>query len=261
MKRSVINFGAERKNDEIILKEVTIGYSYPIVKSISLNVKSGQYWGIIGPNGAGKTTLFKTILGLIKPLGGTIERNLPPPGRIAYVPQQSTLKTALPLSVEEFIMMPVLSWLPFKKPGAAAVERFNNYAARLGIKHLIKKQVCQISGGERQKSLICRALMMSSPVLLFDEPTNGMDIASEKEILDLIRKLNRQEGYTVICVTHFLANLLNEADHFAIFARKNVSVVTREQIVNEGILQDLYRRDIKIDRVENNYSLRIGAKL
>ena len=80
MKRSVINFGVERKNDEIILKEVTIGYSYPIVKSISLNVKSGQYWGIIGPNGAGKTTLFKTILGLIKPLGGTIERNLPPPG-------------------------------------------------------------------------------------------------------------------------------------------------------------------------------------
>ncbi|HBC74283.1 MAG: hypothetical protein A2008_03610 [Candidatus Wallbacteria bacterium GWC2_49_35] len=260
MKKSAGN-NSGRGGGEIILKDVTIGYAYPIVTSIDLTVKSGQYWGIIGPNGAGKTTLFKTILGLIPPLGGRVERNLPPPGRIAYVPQQTTLKASLPVSVEEFIMMPARSWLPFTGASREAVERFNNYTAKLGIKHLIKKQVSEISGGERQKSLICRALMMNSPVLLFDEPTNGMDIASEKEILDLIRKLNKQEGYTIIFVTHFLANLLNEAEHFAIFAGKSINIVPHEVLIKEKILQKLYKRTINIDCVERNFSLRIGAKL
>ncbi len=246
---------------EIILTDVTIGYSYPIVKSINLKVESGQYWGIIGPNGAGKTTLFKTILGLIPPLAGRVERNLPAPCRIAYVPQQTTLKTNLPVSVEELILMPVKSWLPFKKVSGEAIDRFNNYTAKLGIKHLIKKQVSEISGGEKQKSLICRALMMNSPVLLFDEPTNGMDIASEKEIIELIRRLNKNEGYTIIFVTHFLANLLNEAEHFAIFAGNKIRIETHEKLIDGNALQNLYRRSINVDMIENCFSLRIGAKL
>ena len=170
---------------------VSIGYNRPIIAGINLRVNAGEYWGIIGPNGAGKTTLFKTILGLIPPLKGKIESHLPPPGRIAYVPQQSTLKTHLPVSVRDLILMPLQSALPWQKPSRENLQRLEHFADRLKISRLLDKQVAQISGGEKQKSLICRALMMQSPVLLLDEPTNGMDIGSEKEILMLIKKLNR----------------------------------------------------------------------
>jgi ABC-type Mn2+/Zn2+ transport system ATPase subunit len=225
-----------------------------------MTVHSGEYWGIIGPNGAGKTTLFKTILGLIPPLAGKLDNHIPAPGRIAYVPQQTTLKSNLPVSVRDLIFMPMQSLWPFTSPSQELLDRLDFFAHRLGIAHLLSKQISETSGGEKQKSLICRALMMGSPVLLLDEPTNGMDLGSEKEILTLIKKLNREDGYTVLFVTHFLAHLLNEADHFALFSGKKLLTVPREELVSGPLLSELYQRPISVDCVADHYSLRVGGK-
>lgn len=244
----------------VTLKNLSIGYSRPIVSGINLTIRNGDYWGIIGSNGAGKTTLFKTILGLIKPLEGEINLQLQGCEKIAYVPQQTTIKTHLPISVKELILMPKQSAMPLVPPPVDLLEKLNSFSGRLKIKHLLNKQVSQISGGEKQKSLICRALMMGSPILLLDEPTNGMDLASEKEILILIKRLNQEDGYTILFVTHFLANLLNEADHFAILANKKIVSVTREQIVDSNLLGELYQRPVTIDSSAGHYSIRVGAK-
>jgi iron complex transport system ATP-binding protein len=103
--------------------------------------------------------------------------------------------------------------------------------------------------------------MMQSPVLLLDEPTNGMDIGSEKEILMLIKKLNREDGYTILFVTHFLAHLLNEADQFAIFAGRKLLTLTHSELVAGNLLAELYQRPVAVDCVEEHYSLRVGARL
>ncbi len=245
----------------IQLRDVSIGYRRPIVSDIDLTIRRGEYWGIIGQNGAGKTTLFKTILGVLQPLSGRIERHLPPPGRIAYVPQQTTLKASLPLSVMDLILMPMQPLLPFRSPATSLVKRLDELAARLGIAHLLSRQVGEISGGEKQKSLICRALMMGSSVLLLDEPTNGMDIGSEREILTLIKRLNREDGYTILFVTHFLANLINEAESFVLFDGRRIVTAERGDIAQGSVLRDLYRRPIGVDCVEGHYSIRVGDRV
>lgn len=262
MKRTHADTDASGREDSFLirLRKVAIGYRRPIVEEIDLTIRGGEYWGIIGPNGAGKTTLFKTILGVLEPLSGHLDRHLPPPGRVAYVPQQTTLKASLPLSVRDLILMPVQSLLPLQDPPSLLLDRLSEFARRLGISHLVDRQVGEISGGEKQKSLICRALMMGSPVLLLDEPTNGMDIASEREILTLIRRLNREDGYTVLFVTHFLAHLLNEADRFALFADCRVIAATRRDLTDGPLLADLYRRPVGVDCVEGHYSLRVGDR-
>lgn len=242
------------------IKDLSIGYRKPIVTGLNLQVKEGQYWGIIGSNGAGKTTLFKTILGLIPPLTGQILFSSNHKNKIAYVPQQSTIKTTLPLTVKELILMPLMPLIPFKRPGPEVYERLAFFAEKLRIRHLLNKQISNISGGEKQKSLICRALMLGSKILLLDEPTNGMDIGSEKEILALLQKLNREDGYTILFITHFLANLLNEADHFAIFSGRQVLTLSHQELIGGNLLSELYQRSVRLDCVENHYSICVGAE-
>lgn len=241
------------------INNLSIGYRKAIVTGLDLQVEKGQYWGIIGPNGAGKTTLFKTILGLIPPLSGQIHFPANDKSKIAYVPQQSTIKTTLPLTVKELILMPLMPLIPFQKPSAEIYERLDYFAEKLKIRHLLSKQISNISGGEKQKSLICRALMLGSKILLLDEPTNGMDIGSEKEILVLLQKLNQEDNYTILFITHFLANLLNEADHFAIFRGRKILTLSREELFAGNFLSELYRRPVRLDCVEDHYSICVGA--
>jgi ABC-type Mn2+/Zn2+ transport system ATPase subunit len=247
-------------NNCIEIKNLSIGYRRPIITGINLQVKEGDYWGIIGPNGAGKTTLFKTILGLIPPLSGSLKTFAEGNANIAYVPQQSTIKTSLPITVKELILMPLLPLAPLKRIDNEILDRLEYFAEKLKIKHLLDKQICQTSGGEKQKGLICRALMMGSKMLLLDEPTNGMDIGSEKEILILLQKLNREEGYTILFITHFLANLLNEANQFAIFSGRSILALSHQELVSSDVLSKLYHRQVRLDCVENHYSICVGAK-
>lgn len=246
----------------IDLKNLTIGYNKPLISDIHLEIRLGEYWGIIGPNGSGKTTLFKTILGLIKPMLGSLKVSISnSQDVIAYVPQQAALNPNLPVSVRELILMPKQSLWPWVKIDREILKRLDFFANKLGIGRLLDNQISELSGGEKQKSLICRALITESPVLLLDEPTNGMDISSEKEILSIIKKLNKNDGYTIVFVTHFLSNLLNEAQKFAIFDNGKINKICLSELVDGNYLTDLYRRQVSVDYVKNNYSLRIGDKL
>ena len=182
---------------------VTVAYGREIVLDrIDLTVPRGTLLPFVGPNGAGKTTLLKACLGLIPHQGGEIECDFgarPP----AYVPQQKQLDPIYPVSVRDLVCMglyPELScWGRLDGGQHARVEAV---IARFGLEQHQHKHFGELSGGLRQKTLLARAVVTQAEVLVLDEPTAGLDAASESDLLTLIRSLQGNEGKTILWVHH-----------------------------------------------------------
>ena len=182
---------------------VTVAYGREIVLDrIDLTVPRGTLLPFVGPNGAGKTTLLKACLGLIPHQGGEIACDFgkhPP----AYVPQQKQLDPIYPVSVRDLVCMglyPELGcWGRMDGEQRARVERV---IERFGLASHQHKHFGELSGGLRQKTLLARAVVSRAEVLVLDEPTAGLDAASEADLLALIRSLHENEGKTVLWVHH-----------------------------------------------------------
>lgn len=200
------------------LKNISSGYkNKPIISEISLRVEKGSFSGIIGPNGAGKTTLFRTISRILKPLSGELlfkEKNIAEYSRAEL---SKEIATMLPLydipfafSVEEFVMM---GRFPHKRkfdpPLKRDFELVHKYLELTDIIHLKDRKLNELSGGERQRAILAQALAQEPALLLLDEPTAFLDIGHQIAILDLVKKLNKEEGLTVITILHDL-NLAGE---------------------------------------------------
>lgn len=188
-----------------------------VIRNISFSVKPGEILGIIGPNGAGKTTLFRAISRVIKPWSGEItynERNILKISiralarEIAVLPQ--LLGLTFPFQVKDFIALgrvPHLGRLEsLKKKDYEIIDQ----AIRLtNIAELQGRFITEISGGELQRVLLAQALIQQPNVLLLDEPTTHLDIGHQVEVMDLVKKLNREQNLTIIMVLHDL-NLASE---------------------------------------------------
>jgi ABC-type Mn2+/Zn2+ transport system ATPase subunit len=191
----------------VALDDVTLGYDgRPVLEHVSFGVESGEFVALLGPNGAGKTTLFRGILGLIPLLSGRItygfDRRLEPPG---YVPQKETLDPIFPLTVAEVVVMGTYARLaPLRPVGRRERARAATCLDRVGLAHLAGHAFWTLSGGQRQRVLIARALAAEPTLLLLDEPTAGIDPGAEAGIMELISRLNRERGLTVILVSHHL---------------------------------------------------------
>lgn len=186
-------------------REVTVAYGRDIVLDrIDLTVPRGALLPFIGPNGAGKTTLLKACLGLIPHQGGELlcDFGEHPP---AYVPQQKQLDPIYPVTVLDIVRMGLYPELGvWKKPGSAQRERVSGVIERFGLGPHRHKHFGELSGGLRQKTLLARAVVSCAEVLVLDEPTAGLDAASEEAMLALIRSVHEQEGKTVLWVHHRL---------------------------------------------------------
>lgn len=184
---------------------VTIAYGRDIVLDrIDLTVPRGTLLPFVGPNGAGKTTLLKACLGLIPHQGGEIVCDFggrPP----AYVPQQKQIDPIYPVSVRDLVRMGLYPetrcWGRFDCGRNARVARV---IAHFGLEEHQHKHFGELSGGLRQKTLLARAVVTQASVLVLDEPTAGLDAASEVDLLKLIRSLHEDEGKTVLWVHHRL---------------------------------------------------------
>jgi ABC-type Mn2+/Zn2+ transport system ATPase subunit len=181
----------------------------PILENINLHIHKGQFAGILGPSGAGKTTLLKSALGLLSPAHGTIRINGEPmrgkpSQRIAYVPQVETVDWNFPLSVEQAVLMGrtaqsrLLPW-PSRDERSLAGEMME----RLGIAPFAKRHIRELSGGQQQRVFLARALIAQPDLLILDEPTAGVDMRTQEEILHLLVELNHQ-GMTILMTTHDL---------------------------------------------------------
>ena len=189
-------------------KELSLGYQgIPVCAPLTFSVKEGAYLCIVGENGSGKTTLIKTLLGLIRPLSGEIRWGESLRGKpLGYLPQQVESEREFPATVEEVILSGV-----WKKgiciPRVSKREKEAAYgqAKKLGITNLWNVPFSHLSGGQKRRALLARALCATDRILLLDEPAAGLDPLAAEELYAAIEELNRVEGVTVIMITHELS--------------------------------------------------------
>jgi zinc transport system ATP-binding protein len=198
-----------------------VGYgSDAVASNINMTVEPGDLLCVIGENGAGKSTLVKTVLGLIQPLGGTLEfaENLAPDS-VGYLPQQGETQRDFPASVTEIVLSGCLRHLG-KRLFYGPRERATANAAieRVGVADLAKRSFSTLSGGQRQRVLIARALCAATDLLVLDEPTTGLDPNAANELYDTIARL-RAEGMGVISVSHDLEAALGHASHVLVVGK------------------------------------------
>ena len=185
----------------IELDDVTIGYpGKPVLENVSLAICEGDYVVIHGENGCGKSTLLKTMLGIIKPLSGTVACDVDP-GEIGYLTQLNPLRFDCPATCAEIISAGLrCKGMPFSRGGDVR-ETVWLSLERMGIEDLENADYRQLSGGQRQRVLIARALASARRLLVLDEPTNEVDAQTVQSLFTLLDQLNRG-GMTIIMVSH-----------------------------------------------------------
>ena len=196
----------------IKLKNLTIGYAgYAVAKNLSLTISPHDFICIVGPNGSGKTTLIRSILGLIKPLSGKIEYDQISQKSIGYMPQETTVDPNFPASVFEIVLSGTLN------RGKNFYDHSTKKAAlealkELDILSLKDASFSELSGGQRQKVLLARALVATDKLLILDEPSNNLDQKSKLSLYNLIQKIHKERGIAVLMVTHDLdhGNLIGD---------------------------------------------------
>ena len=189
----------------LALDDLTVGYDgSAVVRHVSFSIVAGECIALLGPNGSGKTTLFKTLLGILPPIAGAVRTNAEHPPRFGYVPQRERLDSIFPVTVREVVRMGAYRRLrPFLRLPEASHEAVANALGRVGAKGWESRVLSELSGGERQRVLIARALVSRPSVLLLDEPTTGVDLATEVAVIELVKEL-LAAGLAVVMVSHNL---------------------------------------------------------
>lgn len=190
---------------QLICRDVALGYDGETVcEHVNFKVDSGDYLCVVGDNGSGKSTLMKTLLGLRSPVSGEIIKGDGlAVGSIGYLPQQSELQRDFPATVREVVLSGCVGNLGHRFFYSYADKlRAHDAMKRLGICDLADKPYSTLSGGQQQRTLLARALCAARKIILLDEPVSGLDPVSTSEMYELIRSLNRDEGLTVIMITH-----------------------------------------------------------
>jgi zinc transport system ATP-binding protein len=211
-----------------ILEIKDLNFSYEkevILKDISLCMKEGDFLAIIGPNGGGKSTLLKLILGILTPMSGDItlfndsfRANL---SRIGYVPQNTNINIDFPIKVIDVVLM---GYTESKKKlfgySKAEIQKAMEVLEQVGISSLAQNKIGSLSGGQRQRVMIARAICNNPKLLILDEPTASIDSMGQKQIYELLRKLNTT--ISIIVVSHDISVILSYASSVAYINRSLV---------------------------------------
>ena len=201
---------------QLTCQDLRVGYDgRAVLQGLNFEVSPGDYLCIVGENGSGKSTLMKTILGLQAPIGGRIltgdglRKN-----EIGYLPQQTQVQKDFPASVREIVLSGCQGRCgsrPFYSKEEKRLAEEN--IGKMGIGSLAKRCYRELSGGQQQRVLLARALCATRKMLLLDEPVSGLDPKVMAEMYERIEKLNREEGITVIMISHDISAALRYASH------------------------------------------------
>ncbi|MDO9318192.1 MAG: zinc ABC transporter ATP-binding protein ZnuC [Gammaproteobacteria bacterium] len=171
-----------------------------VLQHVGLQVHQGEIVTLVGPNGAGKTTLVRIVLGLLSPHSGTIAR---PAGlRIGYMPQKLHVEPTMPMTVKRFLAL----------AHHASGEPITRILEEVRIGHLMNQQLQAISGGELQRVLLARALSQSPQLLVLDEPAQGVDVAGQAELYQLINEIRNRHHCGVLMISHDLHLVMATTD-------------------------------------------------
>ena len=213
-------------NPIIKCEHTDFGYeNHDAVIDLNLEIYPGDYLCVVGENGSGKSTLIKG-----KPTGGSLSvADELKRGGIGYLPQQTAAQKDFPATVQEVVLSGTLSRRgnrPFYSRAERKLAAHN--LERLGIEHLKQKCYRELSGGQQQRVLIARALCATEQLLILDEPITGLDPSAIQDFYHLIKKLNKEDGITIIMVSHDIGNVISQANKILHLHRRVVFCGTAE---------------------------------
>jgi zinc/manganese transport system ATP-binding protein/zinc transport system ATP-binding protein len=238
---------------------VSAGYEHNVVFTrLSLDIHAGQFAGIVGPTGCGKTTLLKIILGTMPAFSGEVRvagqaAATIRPGLVGYVPQLGSVDWSFPVTVEEVILMGLYtSGRVWPWPSREERRRVRDLAHRLGIHDCLRHHIVHTSGGQRQRAFLARALISNPRLVVLDEPTSGVDIKTQHEVLHLLGDIN-SEGITILLTTHDLNAVASHLPWVICFNNGIVAQGRPQDIFTADILTRTYGGDIVIVRHEGHF--------
>lgn len=228
-----------------------------VFSDTSFSIGQGEFIGVLGPNGAGKTTLMRAILGLVAPAEGAVRVFGRPPRRgdaaIGYLPQVRTVLPDLRVRGLDFIA----SSMHGQRWGLPSMTRSDRAAidatlAEIGAAHLAQRPLSEMSGGERQRLLLAQALIGSPRLLLLDEPLISLDQHHQEVAIDVVRKVCRERGITVLFSAHELNQLLGVLDRVLYLGGGQAVLGTVNEVVTAPVLSRLYGTDINVIRADGH---------
>lgn len=234
-------------SNAVEIRNLTVAYGRTVVlDNVTFAIPPGTATAIVGPNGAGKSTLIKGMLGLVPVHSGTVSI-LGQPYRadrlkVAYVPQRTSVDWDFPATVFEVVLMGTygrLNWL--QRPGKAERDATTNALDRLGILNLKDRQIGELSGGQQQRTFLARALVQNAPVLVLDEPLQGVDAVTEETIVAILHG-ERAAGRTVLCVHHDLSTASTYFDRAAVLNGRLIAEGPVETTLTKEHLTTAYGR-------------------
>ncbi len=223
---------------QLICNDVTLGYEgKTVTEHLTFEVNQGDYLCIVGENGAGKSTLIKALLGLKSPMSGEISTGEGLKStEIGYLPQQTLIQKDFPASVKEIVLSGLLNKCGMRPFYSKAQKNYaEKQMERMNISHLAKRCYRELSGGQQQRVLLARALCATGKMLLLDEPVAGLDPKVTAEMYELIEKLNREDGITVIMVSHDINAAVKYASHILHISSTPLFFGTKEDYINTDI--------------------------
>lgn len=227
------------------IHNLTVAYEdETVLWDVSFSTQPGSLVGVIGPNGAGKSTLLKAALNIARPLSGGATFFGKPFSkvrrRVSYVPQRRDVDWNFPITVFDVALMGrharrgILKWVR-----KADREAARHALEHMGLSHLAERQISQLSGGQQQRLFLTRALLQDADVYILDEPFAGVDIASERAIIETLKEL-KQNGKTVIVVHHDLHSAQEYFDQIVLLNVRLIATGSPEEVLTPEHLQQAY---------------------
>ncbi|MDD4574726.1 MAG: metal ABC transporter ATP-binding protein [Sphaerochaeta sp.] len=226
-------------------EDITIAYhEKPVIWDVDFQVPPGVMMAIVGPNGAGKSTLLKGILGLVKLTAGKVrifgetyerQRKL-----VGYVPQRTGVDWDFPTTVLDVVLMGTygrLGWI--KRPGKTEIYQATEALEKVGMRDYSNRQISQLSGGQQQRVFLARALTQDAEIFLMDEPFQGVDAATERTIIAILKEL-KHAGKTVVAVHHDLQTVPEYFDWVTLLNVRRIAGGPVEEIFTNENLRKTY---------------------